>query len=174
MALRYGPPGAEPSVRRVEPYRQVLSRGRWYLLAWDLDRDDWRTFRLDRVSGVAATGVRFTPRPLPAATAVEYLDGRLRAARHRVVLVLDTRSTTVGDRLGRLDCEIEPAQGARCRVTAHVDSFEWLLAVLLSLDVDFEILQPAAFVEHCDRARERLARAVGGPARSSPRQPASR
>jgi predicted DNA-binding transcriptional regulator YafY len=51
--------------RLVEPYRLVNDRRRWYLVAWDLDRDDWRTFRIDRVEPRTPTGPRFTPRPLP-------------------------------------------------------------------------------------------------------------
>lgn len=51
------------TTRRVEPYRQVHFHLRWYLLAWDLGRADWRTFRLDRISGISATGTPFTPRP---------------------------------------------------------------------------------------------------------------
>ena len=57
--------------RRVEPYRLVATGRRWYLLAFDLDRDDWRTFRLDRMTGVEARGWRFTPREAP--DAVEYV-----------------------------------------------------------------------------------------------------
>lgn len=51
--------------RDVEPYRLVATGRRWYLLAWDLRREDWRTFRLDRMSGVRASTFRFTPRPAP-------------------------------------------------------------------------------------------------------------
>ncbi|WP_280485761.1 helix-turn-helix transcriptional regulator [Nocardia cyriacigeorgica] len=54
------------TARRVEPYRQVNLHLRWYLLAWDLDRGDWRTFRLDRISNAMATGARLTARGLPA------------------------------------------------------------------------------------------------------------
>src|SRR5262249_6988342 len=55
------------SRRSVEPYRLLNHRARWYLVAWDLDRADWRTFRADRVTPRTPTGPRFTPRPLPAA-----------------------------------------------------------------------------------------------------------
>ena len=51
--------------RRVEPYQLVATGRRWYLLAWDLDRDDWRTFRVDRITPRTPTGPRFTPRELP-------------------------------------------------------------------------------------------------------------
>src|SRR5207249_2513968 len=51
--------------RAVEPYRLVNDRRRWYLVAWDLGRDDWRTFRADRIELVTPAGPRFHPRPLP-------------------------------------------------------------------------------------------------------------
>jgi predicted DNA-binding transcriptional regulator YafY len=51
--------------RRVQPHHLVTWHGRWYLVAWDLDSDDWRTFRADRITPRTPTGPRFTPRELP-------------------------------------------------------------------------------------------------------------
>ena len=53
------------SRRTVEPYRLVNDRRRWYLVAWDMDRDDWRTFRADRIEPRTPTGPGFMPRALP-------------------------------------------------------------------------------------------------------------
>lgn len=53
------------ALRRVEPYRQIHHMLRWYLLAWDLDRDDWRVFRLDRMTDLLRTGTPYDPRPSP-------------------------------------------------------------------------------------------------------------
>ena len=53
------------SQRSVEPYRLINDRRRWYLVAWDVDRDAWRTFRVDRIDPRTPTGPRFTPRALP-------------------------------------------------------------------------------------------------------------
>jgi predicted DNA-binding transcriptional regulator YafY len=61
------------SRRLTEPYRLVSTGRRWYLVAYDLDRQDWRTFRVDRVRDPFATGSRFTPRELPTGSAAEYL-----------------------------------------------------------------------------------------------------
>ncbi|MFM6852376.1 MAG: helix-turn-helix transcriptional regulator [Terrabacter sp.] len=71
VAFAYaGPRGS--GERRVEPYRLVATGRRWYLLAYDLDRDDWRTFRLDRMTGAQARGWRFRPRE-DAPDAAEYV-----------------------------------------------------------------------------------------------------
>lgn len=68
--------GAETK-RLVEPYRLVSTGWRWYLVAYDLGREAWRTFRVDRVSEPFATGARFTPRELPTGDAAEFLTGSI-------------------------------------------------------------------------------------------------
>lgn len=67
--------------RRVEPHALVNLGRRWYLLAWDCDREDWRTFRVDRLSRASPAGARFSPRPLPAPDAASYVAAASRAAR---------------------------------------------------------------------------------------------
>lgn len=59
--------------RLVEPHRLVTAGRRWYLVAWDRDRDDWRTFRLDRLARPWATGGRFAPREIPGGDAAAYV-----------------------------------------------------------------------------------------------------
>lgn len=66
LRFAYTSPSSESSSRHVEPYGVVTARARWYLVAWDLARDDWRIFRLDRMVLRPPTGRRFTPRPVPA------------------------------------------------------------------------------------------------------------
>ncbi|WP_329218179.1 YafY family transcriptional regulator [Streptomyces sp. NBC_01485] len=66
------------SRRLAEPYRLVSTDRRWYLVAYDLDREDWRTFRVDRIRDPFATGARFTPRELPTGSAAEYLRRSIR------------------------------------------------------------------------------------------------
>ena len=78
VRARFGYTGrtGEVSERDVEPYRLVATGRRWYLLAWDLRREDWRTFRLDRMAGVRASTFRFTPREAP--DAVEHVRQAIR------------------------------------------------------------------------------------------------
>ncbi|MEU0787365.1 transcriptional regulator [Streptomyces sp. NPDC006173] len=72
----------EPS-RRVEPHHLVTWGGRWYLVAWDLDRDDWRTFRVDRIDPRTPTGPRFTPREVPGGHVAAFVAGRFRGSEPR-------------------------------------------------------------------------------------------
>jgi predicted DNA-binding transcriptional regulator YafY len=76
--------GGEETERQVEPHALVPAGRHWFLLAWDLRRSDWRTFRVDRLSRFFGTRVRFPERHLPAETAAEYVESALGAARVRV------------------------------------------------------------------------------------------
>jgi len=67
---------ADVSPRRVEPVHLVVSQGRWLLVAWDLDRADWRFFRVDRITPRTPTGPRFTPRLIPGGDVREYVSAR--------------------------------------------------------------------------------------------------
>ena len=145
--------------RRVEPYRQVYQHLRWYLLAWDRDRGDWRTFRLDRIADIAATGTFFEPRPLPAETAAGYLRRELTAGRHRAVVTVEAAATAVADILKFQDCDIESRGPQRCRITTWVDSFEWLVLNLAFLDADFVIEEPPMFRDRCRALAARMERA---------------
>ncbi|MFF0498970.1 helix-turn-helix transcriptional regulator [Nocardia aobensis] len=146
--------------RRVEPYRQVYQHLRWYLLAWDRDRGDWRTFRLDRMADIAATGTTFEPRPLPAETAAGYLRRELTAGRHRAVVTVAAPAAAVADILKFQDCDIESRGPQRCRITTWVDSFEWLVLNLAFLDADFVIEEPPAFRDRSRALAARLDRAA--------------
>ena len=73
-------PNTEPSRRRVEPHHVVFGNGRWYLVAWDLDADDWRVYRLDRMRPRIPTGPRFTPRAVPGEDVRDFLAGRFKGS----------------------------------------------------------------------------------------------
>ncbi|WP_256673450.1 helix-turn-helix transcriptional regulator [Nocardia cyriacigeorgica] len=148
------------STRRVEPYRQVNLHLRWYLLAWDLDRADWRTFRLDRITDAVATGARFTPRPLPAESGIAYLRAGLTARRYRAVAVVDAPAATIRDALKFQDCDIEALGADQSRVVTRVDSFEWLVLQLALTGADFTIEEPVEFRDRCRELGERLLRAA--------------
>jgi predicted DNA-binding transcriptional regulator YafY len=128
------------SERRVEPHRQVHLRMRWYVLGWDLDRDDWRVFRLDRITALTRTTARFEPRPLPAGSAVEYLRQGMNAERHTVRLTVHARAAAVADAFKDYDPDFVDG-GDGTAVTLHVDTWAWLLPQLARLDADFSITE---------------------------------
>ncbi|MEN3534594.1 WYL domain-containing protein [Microbispora sp. ZYX-F-249] len=152
------------SHRRVEPHRQIHLHLRWYLLGWDLDRNDWRVFRLDRVRDLARTGVRHAPRALPADAALSYLRQGLHADRRRVRLVVRARPEQVADALKFQDAEIHRAPGEReTHVTLWLDSWEWLIPGLARLGADFTVVEPEDFRAACAAFGRRLL-AASGPA----------
>lgn len=150
-----GPP------RRVEPHALVARRGRWYLLAWDLDRADWRTFRLDRATPRSPAGARFTPRPMPQGDPVAYLDARSRGAAEgggwpctgEAVLALPLAQ--VAPWIG--DGHAEEVTATSSRVVLGSWSWTGLLAQLLRFDAPFTVVGPPELRAAADALSARLA-----------------
>lgn len=146
--------------RRTEPHAVVARESRWYLLAWDLDADDWRIFRLDRMSPRIPTGPSFAPRPLPAADAETYLAARAKGsdAEDRwpcvgeVVLALPAREIVpwIGD--GTL----EEIDANSCRITVGSWSWTGVLASIARFDAPFTIVGPEPLREAADRLGQRI------------------
>ncbi|MQS34629.1 helix-turn-helix transcriptional regulator [Streptomyces katsurahamanus] len=155
--------GAE-SRRLVEPYRLVSTGRRWYLVAYDMEREDWRTFRVDRVSEPFATGARFAPRELPVSSA-EQLFGHTRSAQqeHEVDVAFDAPAALVAAQLPRSLGTPAPTGEASCRVRARsTDSLEWLALRLSLVDCDFTVAGPPQLVAHMRELGARLTRSVDG------------
>lgn len=142
--------------RRAEPYRQVHHLLRWYLLAWDIDREDWRVFRLDRITDPLRTGVRYAPRPLPADSASEYLRQGLNKSRQPVSILVEAPAAGVIDALKFQDAEIHSVGGRQTTISLALDSWQWLILNLAFLDADFQITAGAQFTQACRTFGERL------------------
>jgi predicted DNA-binding transcriptional regulator YafY len=156
------------SVRTVEPHRLVHDRGRWYLVAWDTERRDWRTFRTDRIEPRIPTGPRFTPRDPPGGDVVTYLLRGVGAAtwRYRARVKVRAPAALVAARLPPA-VAVEPVDEHTCMVDAGSDTPQMLAVYLGMLDLDFEVGEPPELVEQLRRLADRYRRAIGrGPARS--------
>ncbi|UPZ29596.1 WYL domain-containing protein [Streptomyces sp. LRE541] len=154
--------GAE-SRRRTEPYRLVSTGRRWYLVAYDLGREDWRTFRVDRVSEPFATGARFPPRELPTGDAAEYL--RQSMYRRQETYEFDVTFVAPADFIAaRLPAWLgapEPIDDQRCRLRASTgDAVEWMAVRLAMVDCEFTVHGPAELVSCVRDLGGRLSRAV--------------
>ncbi|MFB7029524.1 MULTISPECIES: helix-turn-helix transcriptional regulator [unclassified Streptomyces] len=153
--------GAETK-RLVEPYRLVSTGYRWYLVAYDLGREDWRTFRVDRVSDPLATGARFTPRELPAGDAAQMLTRSM--ARSQPELDLDVSFEAPADFVtARLPSHLAPAATgpASCRLRARAaDSVEWLALRLALVDAPFTIHGPEPLRAYVENLAGRLTASV--------------
>ncbi|MGV9369994.1 helix-turn-helix transcriptional regulator [Micromonospora tulbaghiae] len=161
------PPDPDRPPRRVQPHHLVTWGGRWYLVAWDLDRDDWRTFRVDRISPRTPTGPRFTPRELPGGDVAAYVAGRFKGAtgpgdwpcRGEVILDLPARVVSGWTRDGIVE-ELGPD---RCRLVLGAWSWPGLAAVLGRYDADIEVVGPPELREAFARLARRYAAAAQTP-----------
>lgn len=160
---------AEHPPRRVEPHHLVTWGGRWYLVAWDLERVDWRTFRVDRMTPRTPIGPRFTPRPLPAPDVASYISERFRSpewpCRGEVILHAPAGRVVSWVRDQGVVEELGPQ---RCRVVAGAWSWGGLAAWVGMFDVDLEIVGPAELRDAAALLARRYAAAAVSPSPSSP------
>ncbi|MET7394861.1 YafY family protein [Dactylosporangium sp. NPDC005572] len=148
--------------RTVEPYRLVNDRRRWYLVAWDVDRDAWRTFRVDRIEPRTPTGPRFTPRALPPDREIAtQLARRVDEAtwRYRARVVVHAPAQYVQGRLP-IPVEIQPLSNDRCSFEPGSDHPEMLALYLGMLDADFTIIDSPELVDALRKLSERYQRAI--------------
>ncbi|MBW9210325.1 YafY family transcriptional regulator [Mumia sp. zg.B53] len=158
LEIVYHRADGERSRRTVEPHRLVSRGRRWYLVAYDLQRGDWRTFRVDRMSEPRATGVRFRQRELPAPDAATFVSEKIAALRPTtdVSFVVRAPAEKVAD-VVRWWGTVEPDGDERCRVTMSVDTLDWVVFVLAAVGAPYEQAEPAALAEHLRRTGEMLA-----------------
>ena len=118
LRFSYTDAAGESTSRVVEPYRLVPVARRWYLLAWDRQREDWRTFRLDRISDVFQTRVHFEPRPMTDEAARARVETALRwrdrSVRARVVIDAAEAPTSSTTSAGTVATSWPTAQAAAC------------------------------------------------------------
>jgi predicted DNA-binding transcriptional regulator YafY len=152
------------SVRSVEPHRLVHDRGRWYLVAWDSDRADWRTFRADRIQPRIPTGPRFVPRVPPGGDVVTYLQRGVGSAtwRYRARVKVHAPATVVAGRLPPAVL-VDPVDEHTCIIDAGSDTPQMLAVYLGMLDVDFEVDGPPELVEQLATLAARYRRAITRP-----------
>lgn len=147
--------------RRVEPHHVVTWGGRWYLVAWDLERADWRTFRVDRMRPRTPTGPRFTPRELPAPDVATYVADQFKGTAWPCegTAIVHAPAADVAPWLSR-QAVVEELGPESCRVTAGSWSWIGLVATLALFEVDLEIVGPAEFHEAAATLSHRFRAAV--------------
>jgi predicted DNA-binding transcriptional regulator YafY len=153
------------SVRDVEPHRVVSWGRRWYLVAWDAGREDWRTFRVDRIRPRVPTGPRFTPRKVPGGDATAYVEKTVGQAtwRYRARVLLHAPAAALADRLPPA-VELEPVDERTCIATTGADDPHLLALYLGMLEVDFDIIDAPELAQELRKLARRYTRAAGDPA----------
>jgi predicted DNA-binding transcriptional regulator YafY len=161
LRFRYSDHAGSPSARSVEPHRLVNTGRRWYLVAWDSERKDWRTFRVDRIRPRLTTGPSFAPRDPPARDLAAYVSrgiGYAPPCRARIKLLVAAEG--VAGRLPPYVGLIEPIDEHSCFLDTGASTFESLAMHLVLLGVDFELAGPAELVNEVRRITDRYRRAI--------------
>ncbi|WP_199239487.1 YafY family protein [Streptomyces sp. ICBB 8177] len=147
--------------REVEPHRLVHLARRWYLLAWDTERGDWRTFRVDRMVPATPTGPRFTPREPPPDAAAYVARGVTSAVyRHRAVVTLHAPAERVAEYTTQGTATVEAVDDTRCVLRTGFASLDALAVYIALFGVEFEIHEPPELAARMREVGERLLRAA--------------
>jgi predicted DNA-binding transcriptional regulator YafY len=138
------------SLRDVEPHRVVSWGRRWYLVAWDVDRRDWRTFRADRIELRPPTGPRFFPRDPPDGDVAAYVSRRVSAAawRYQARVTVHAPIESLADRVPPAVGRLEAVDERTCVLDTGADTLETLAVHLGMLGVDFDVRDPPELVDH--------------------------
>jgi predicted DNA-binding transcriptional regulator YafY len=145
--------------RQVEPAAIVHTGYRWYMVAWDLGRDDWRTFRVDRIAGRVATDGRGTKREVPGGDPAAYVRKAIRAQDQEALrgrIRLAGPAELMRRRIPHRYATVEPDGDDHCIVTTTEGWSQQFVVWMATLDVDLEVLGPPALAEAARAIAQRL------------------
>ena len=162
LRFRYQSRDGSPSVRAVEPHRLVHTGRRWYLAAWDTDRNNWRTFRVDRIEGHLTTGARFTPRKPPEGDFATYVAKSVAYAPYplRALVMIQAPVESVADRIPPTVATLEAIDQHTCLLHTGACSLDGLSVYLALIGFDFEVREPPELAARIRELAERFARAA--------------
>jgi predicted DNA-binding transcriptional regulator YafY len=182
LRFDYSDRRGEGTQRRVEPHRVVNWGQRWYLVAWDTDRADWRTFRVDRILPGMSPGPRFTPRELSDAQVVALVSRGVPATsrRYQARITIHAPAAALADRIGPWLGSLTAVDDESCLLDTGTDSLEHLAVYLGMLGQDFTVREPPELAVLVRALAERYGRASGaepadgGPPSAPPAVPRNR
>jgi predicted DNA-binding transcriptional regulator YafY len=163
LRFDYADRRGDATQRRAEPYRVVNWGQRWYLVAWDLDRQDWRTFRIDRIQEHISRGSPFKARQLTDEE-VEALVSRgvpHAARRHQARILVHVAAATLNEKIGPWVGSVTAIDDTTCVLDTGADSLEMMALYLGTLGVDFTVAEPVELIDHLRSLAQRYGRAVG-------------
>ncbi|MFI6100047.1 helix-turn-helix transcriptional regulator [Lentzea sp. NPDC051213] len=162
LRFTYAPTQGEPTKRLVEPQGLVHTGRRWYLVAWDVSKEDWRTFRVDRVTTEPTLAARFPPREPPAESLAEFVSRQVASSvyTYQAVLTIHAPLQAVADRTSPTAASLEPIDDNSCLMRTGAESIDRMMFYLLYLGYDFEVHEPPELAEHVRTLIDRLQNAV--------------
>ncbi|MEJ2854032.1 MULTISPECIES: helix-turn-helix transcriptional regulator [unclassified Saccharothrix] len=148
------------SIRTTEPHRLVHTGRRWYLVGWDVDRADWRTYRVDRLTPRTPTGPRFTPRTHPDISGYTSRAISTSAYRYQARFTLHVDMETAAQRFAPTTGTLEPIDEHSCTLRAGSNSLDELAIYVTTAGFPFHVHEPPELVEHVRTLAARLSAAV--------------
>jgi len=160
LRLRYRDREGTVSSRDVEPHRLVSAGYRWYLMAFDTERGDWRTLRVDRISDAAAAG-RFAPRDVP--DPAKFVAAAVTTApyRYQAKILVHAPLRAMSERVTPTSGMLEEADGGWCLLTTGADSLAAMMFHFAGLGAEFTVLEPPELIEYLRAVGGRMLRAAG-------------
>ncbi|WP_329122304.1 helix-turn-helix transcriptional regulator [Streptomyces sp. NBC_01353] len=162
LRFEYRDHGGTATRRTVEPHRLVCTERRWYLVAWDLDRADWRTFRADRIEPKPPHGPRFPPREPPAADLAAYVSEGVSTAAYAAgaTIRLHVPLAEAVQVVGPMDGVLEADGDSSSLLRTGAGTLEYLVIHLMMLGLEFEVVEPRELDDWIRSVRDRLSRAL--------------
>ncbi|MFD4642958.1 helix-turn-helix transcriptional regulator [Lentzea sp. NPDC058436] len=166
LRFTYASTRGEPSTRLAEPQGLVHTGRRWYLVAWDVSKEDWRTFRVDRVTAQPALAARFTPREPPAESLGKFVSRQISSNvyTYQAVLRIHAPLQVVAERTSPMSVSLEPIDDTSCLMRTGAEALDRIVFYLLYLDLDFEIHEPQRLKDHVGTLITRLRKSIGAQA----------
>lgn len=163
LSFAYADSRGAASARTVEPQGVVHTGSRWYLVAWDLSREDWRTFRIDRIAEPVSVESHFAPRLSPEGGNLQAFVSRSLALApypEQARIVLHASLDVMAQRIPPSAGMLEGLDADHCLMQCGAHALDLLVYWLLALDVDFEVLEPQALKDRLRAAGERVTRSL--------------
>ncbi|MEU0878501.1 YafY family protein [Lentzea sp. NPDC005914] len=162
LRFTYAPTQGEPAKRLVEPQGLVHTGRRWYLVAWDVSKEDWRTFRVDRIPAEPALAARFTPREPPAESLGEFVSRQVSSNvyTYQAVLTIHAPMQAVAERTTPMSAALEPIDDNSCLMRSGADTLDRIVFHLMFLGFEFEVHEPPELRDHIQTVIGRLRNAV--------------
>ncbi|GID16168.1 helix-turn-helix transcriptional regulator [Actinocatenispora rupis] len=163
LRFDYTSHGGRDSRRAAEPYRLVHSGRRWYLVAWDTDRHDWRTYRVDRLRLRTPNGPRFAPRDPPDDDLAAYTSRAISSApyRYRARLAVQAPAEVVTEHMPPTVATVEPVDARNCVLLCGADRLDEIAVWVALMDVPFTVLDPPELADRIGALADRFHAAAG-------------
>ncbi|WP_190025689.1 helix-turn-helix transcriptional regulator [Streptomyces hiroshimensis] len=162
LRFAYRDHNGDSTRRTVEPHRLVSAQRRWYLVAWDTDREDWRTFRVDRITPTPPHGPRFAPRRPPAEDLAAYVSRGVSTTAYaeRATVLLRVPLEVAEQKVPPAAGTLEAVDGSSCLLRTGAHTLDVMVVHIVLMGFDFEVQEPPELVERIRQVRDRLSRAL--------------